>query len=70
MADPPDWSRATSEGNRRRQHEAFRALSFREKLARVEEMAEVVAHFAARRQARGPTAPTRSAGADDDARNR
>ena len=39
--EPTDWSLATFEGLRRAQHEAFRALSFREKLLRLEEMDEV-----------------------------
>jgi hypothetical protein len=53
MADPVDWRLTTFEGNRRRQHEEFRALPLSEKLARVEEMADVVRHFTAQRQARG-----------------
>ncbi len=51
MPDPNDWSLTTFEGNRARQRAAFLALSFREKLARVEQMNEVVRHFAAKRSA-------------------
>ena len=47
MPEPIDWSLTTFEGNRRRQHEAFRALSFREKLVRLEQMGEVARIFAA-----------------------
>jgi hypothetical protein len=47
--DKVDWSLTTYEGNRRRQHQEFRALSFREKLKRIEEMEAVAEHFAARR---------------------
>ena len=45
--EPTDWSLATFEGLRRAQHEAFRALSFREKLLRLEEMDEVAKQLAA-----------------------
>lgn len=44
--EPTDWSLATFEGLRRAQHEAFRALSFREKLLRLEEMDEVAKQLA------------------------
>lgn len=57
MPEPIDWSAATFDGNRQRHHEEFRRLPFSEKLARLEEMAEVAATFAARRQARGCAAP-------------
>ncbi len=46
MADQIDWSHTTFDGNRLRQHQAFRALSFREKLMRLEQMAEVARCFA------------------------
>jgi len=36
-----DWSLGTFEGLRRAQHAEFMALSFREKLERLEQMAEV-----------------------------
>ena len=45
--EPTDWSLATFAGLRRAQHEAFRALSFREKLLRLEEMDEVSKQLAA-----------------------
>ena len=35
MPESIDWTVTTYEGNRRRQHEEFRAISFGEKLARV-----------------------------------
>lgn len=54
MPESIDWSVTTYEGNRRRQHQEFRSLSFREKLARIEEMGEVAAHFASRRLTRTP----------------
>jgi hypothetical protein len=53
--EPTDWSLATFEGLRRAQHEAFRALSFREKLLRLEEMDEVAKQLAA--QAPAPVQP-------------
>ena len=53
MTDYPDWSLATWEGNRRRQHQDFRALPFREKLKVLEELGEVARFFAERRKARG-----------------
>jgi len=53
MADPTDWSVTTWEGNRLRQHQEFMALSFREKLAVVEQLGETAAFFAERRRARG-----------------
>ncbi len=51
MADEIDWSLTTYAGNRRRQHAEFRALSFREKLMRIEQMEAVAQYFAARRAA-------------------
>jgi hypothetical protein len=53
MPDRVDWTVATWEGSRRRQHLEFLALPFREKLAVVEEMADLVAFFTERRRARG-----------------
>ena len=53
--EPTDWSLVTFEGLRRAQHEAFRALSFREKLLRLEEMDEVAKQLAA--QAPSPPQP-------------
>jgi hypothetical protein len=47
--DGIDWSLTTYEGNRRRQHEEFRALPLREKLARIEQMEAVAEHFSSRR---------------------
>lgn len=46
MPDEIDWSLTTFEGNRRRQHEKFHALSFREKLIRIEQMGEVADRLA------------------------
>jgi len=47
------WHLASWEGNRSAQHQAFRALSFREKLQEIERMEEVAELFEARRVARG-----------------
>lgn len=52
MHDRADWSETSWDGNRLRQHKEFLALPFREKLRRLEQMAEVAAFLAARRQAR------------------
>jgi hypothetical protein len=52
MADEIDWSLTTWEGNRRRQHEEFLRLSFRQKVAVIEQLNEVAAAFAALRQKR------------------
>ena len=52
MADQPDWSLVTWRGNRRRQHQEFAALTFREKLLAVERLGEVTAFFARRAKAR------------------
>ena len=48
MADDAVWRLGTWDGNRRRQHEEFRALPLREKIAVIEQLAEVTALFAAR----------------------
>lgn len=45
MPDEPDWSLATWDGNRRRQHREFFALPFRDKLRVIEELAEVAGIF-------------------------
>ncbi len=60
--DGIDWSLTTWEGNRRRQREAFRALTFRQKVEALERMAEVAALFA--RSRAGAAKPDRK---DDDA---
>ena len=39
------WPSATWEGNRRLQHQAFMALTFREKIQEIERMSEVQALF-------------------------
>jgi hypothetical protein len=52
MADQPDWTLVTWEGNRRRQHREFQALTFREKLRVIESLGEVTAFFARRAKAR------------------
>jgi len=49
MRDGIDWSVTTFEGNRRRQLNEFRALSFREKLKHMEQMGEVIQYFASQR---------------------
>ena len=53
MPDDPVWRFGTWEGNRRRQHEEFRALPLRDKIAIIEQLGEVTALFAARRRVRG-----------------
>ena len=53
MPDDPVWRLGTWEGNRRRQHEEFRALPLRDKIAIIEQLGEVTALFAARRRTRG-----------------
>ncbi|MGH2570884.1 MAG: hypothetical protein ACRDGR_06640 [bacterium] len=62
MTEPIDWSVTTWEGNRRRQHREFQALSFREKMEVIEQMGEVEALFAAKRRARG--VPVRGRGTE------
>lgn len=54
MREEADWSASTWEGNRLRQHREFLALPFREKLRRLEELAEVAELFARRRREREP----------------
>ena len=49
MPDEINWALTTYEGNRRRQHEEFRALTFREKLAVIEELELIASHFSPRR---------------------
>jgi hypothetical protein len=56
MPDEIDWTLTTWEGNRRRQHEDFLALSFREKVALIEQLGEVSEFF--RRKARVVDAST------------
>ncbi len=41
--ESPDWRLGTFQGLRQSQHEAFRKLSFREKVKRLEDMAQVAA---------------------------
>ena len=45
MSERIDWHLLSFEGNRRAQHAAFNALTFREKVIRLEQMAEVQRHF-------------------------
>ena len=52
MPEDCDWTAATWEGSRRRQHQAFLALPFRDKLAVIEDLADLAAFFAERRRAR------------------
>lgn len=49
MPDDIDWSLTTFEGLRRKQREEFAALSFAEKLERIEQMNEIVEVFDAAR---------------------
>lgn len=53
MPDHGVWRLGTWEGSRRRQHQEFRALPLREKIAIIEQLAEVTELFASRRRARG-----------------
>lgn len=53
IADPIDWGVASWEGHRRRQHQEFQALPFREKLVVIEQLGEVADFFSERRRARG-----------------
>jgi len=53
MADVTDWSAASWEEHRRRQHREFQALPLRDKLAIIEHLGDVAAFFAERRAARG-----------------
>lgn len=53
MADAIDWGVTSREGHRRRQHQEFLALPFRDKLVVIEQLGEVAAFFTERRRARG-----------------
>ena len=53
MAEPIDWGVTSWEGHRRRQHQEFLALPFRDKLVVIEQLGEVAAFFMERRRARG-----------------
>lgn len=55
MNSVDSWDETTWEGLRQRQQREYAALPFREKIRRLEEMAEVAALFAERRRARGAT---------------
>lgn len=52
MREDDDWRATSWEGNRLRQNREFLALPFREKLRRLEELAEVGEFFANRRRER------------------
>lgn len=49
-----DWTATTFEGNRRRQHEEFLALPFREKIKAIEMLGEMAAWFASRPSCANP----------------
>ena len=51
MSEEAQWEAATFEGNRIRQHEMFRRLTFREKVVAVEEMGKVVENLLGKRAA-------------------
>lgn len=53
MNEPVDWTLATWEGSRRRQHQEFLALSFREKMEAIEEMGVVPERLTRERRRRG-----------------
>lgn len=55
MAEKIDWSLTTFEGLRRKQHQEFAALSFAEKLERVEQMNEIVEMFASAKRTGQPS---------------
>jgi hypothetical protein len=48
MRDDEVWESTSWEGNRLRQHREFLALPFREKLRRLEQLAEVAEFFSKR----------------------
>ena len=48
-----DWSLCTREGSRRAQQQAFFALSLREKLEAIEEMADLARRFQEERKRKG-----------------
>jgi hypothetical protein len=48
-----DWSLCTWEGSRRAQHQSFSALTLREKLEAVEEMADLARRFEEERKRHG-----------------
>lgn len=52
MPESFDWTVTTYAGNRQRQRDEFRTLTFREKLSRIEQLGEVAAYFTTRRSAR------------------
>ena len=58
MSSEDSWRVAIWEGNRRRQHEEFCALSLREKIALLEEMGEIAARFDARGPGGSPASPS------------
>jgi hypothetical protein len=67
VAEPADWDAASWEGSRRRQHRAFQALPFREKVAAIEQLGEVAEFFAERRRLRRlSVTPRPTAGAPGD----
>lgn len=63
MRDDIDWESTTWEGHRKRQHEDFLALSFREKMVRIEEMGRAVAMLG--RRVSEPAAPSSTSYASD-----
>jgi hypothetical protein len=65
MPDPADWTLATWEGNRLRQHREFQALTFREKLRVVESLGEVTRFFALRARIRAAAVPAPARAPDD-----
>lgn len=57
MTDDDPWTGATWQENRRRQHDQFRMLPFREKLRVLEQLAEVAAFFRLKWEARSHQPP-------------
>ncbi|MEQ1833589.1 MAG: hypothetical protein ABL977_11080 [Candidatus Eisenbacteria bacterium] len=71
MADAIDWEATSWEGQRRLQHQEFRALSFRDKLLIIEQLDEVADFFSERRRASGlPVRSSRRAAVDRTAEPR
>ena len=65
MTEEIDWSVTTWEGHRRRQHREYLALSFREKIENLEQLAEVAAAFGrGRTEAIGPKSDSPAADLD------
>jgi hypothetical protein len=67
MPEEIDWSVTTWEGHRRQQHREYLALSLREKIENLEQLAEVAAAFGQRIAGARGRPKSDSPGADLDA---